>query len=159
MGWVVGVVTMVVAAASYVTWTAGRVDRLHAREASAARALDAQLLRRAATAAVLAEDRGFADLYGVARTVLDADVDDREAAENDLTRMLRKQELDPEDAVEQAIVAASRRVALARQVHTDLVRDTLALRSRPLVRALRMTRRHPQPRYFDIDDTTLASVI
>ncbi len=155
MGWVVGVVAMVVAAASYVTWTAGRVDRLHVRALAAGRALDAQLVRRAAAAAVLAEEHSSADLYGAARAAIDARPDDREAAENDLTRMLRKLEVDSGDETDQAVIAASRRVALARQVHTDLVRDTLAVRSRPLVRVFRMTRRHTVPSYFDIDDPTL----
>jgi hypothetical protein len=156
MGWVVGVVAGVVLVASYLTWTAGRVDRLHARAASAGRALDAQLVRRAAAAAVLAEEHGAdADLYAAARGALDARAEDREAAENDLTRMLRKRTLDSEDAVDATVIAASRRVALARQVHTDLVRDALAVRSRPLVRLLRLGRRNPVPAYFDIDDTTL----
>lgn len=159
MGWVVGVVAIVVAAASYVTWTASRVDRLHARAAAAARGLDAALLRRAATAAVLAEERASADLYATARAAIDARDEDREAAENDLTRLLRKQELDTHDAIEHAVLAASRRVALARQVHTDSVRDALAVRSRRLVRALGLTRRHPEPRYFDIDDTTLQTAV
>ena len=52
-----------------------------------------------------------------------------------------------------------RRLALARQVHTDLVRDALAVRRRPLVRLLRLTRRHqPPPRFFDIADPTLDEV-
>lgn len=161
MGWVIGVVALVVVVASYVTWTQGRVDRLHARAASASRALDGQLVRRAAATAVLAEavsagDPGGPDLYAAARAALDAREDDREAAENDLTRMLRKQQLDPQEPADAAVVAASRRVALARQVHTDLVRDALAVRGRPLVRLLRMTRRHPRPAYFDIDDPTVA---
>ncbi|MCM0676936.1 hypothetical protein NCC78_19910, partial [Micromonospora phytophila] len=75
---------------------------------------------------------------------------------NDLTRQLRAVELDPADADCEAVVAASRRLALARQVHTDLVRDARSARSRPLVRLLRMGRRHEWPRYFDIDDPTLA---
>jgi hypothetical protein len=158
MGWVIGVVALVVVVASYVTWTAARVDRLHARAASAGRALDAQLVRRAAAAAVRAEevpDPDGPDLYAAARAALDARSDDREAAENDLTRVLRKQTLDPDSATDTAVVAASRRVALARQVHTDLVRDALAVRGRLLVRVLRMTRRHPRPSYFDIDDPTV----
>jgi hypothetical protein len=53
------------------------------------------------------------------------------------------------------VVAASRRVAVARQVHTDLVRDALAVRRRVVVRLLRLTRRHPRPAYFDIGDPTL----
>jgi hypothetical protein len=47
-------------------------------------------------------------------------------------------------------------VALGRQVHNDLVRDALAMRRRRLVRLLRLTRRHPEPRYFDVDDPMLA---
>jgi hypothetical protein len=158
MGWVVAVVAGVVLVASYLTWTAKRVDRLHVRAASAARALDAQLVRRAATAAVLAEELpGDPDLYAAARGALDARLEDREAAENDLTRMLRKRQLDPEDALAASVIGASRRVALARQVHTDLVRDALAVRSRPLVRLLRLGRRHAVPAYFDIDDPTLVT--
>ena len=52
-------------------------------------------------------------------------------------------------------MAVSRRVAVARQVHTDLVRDALAVRRHPLVRLLRLTRRHPRPAYFDIGDPTI----
>jgi|KBSSwiStaDraftv2_1062776.scaffolds.fasta_scaffold40396_5 hypothetical protein len=160
MGWAVAVVAGVVLVASYLTWTAKRVDRLHARAGSAARALDAQLVRRAATAAVMAEEPpGDPDLYAAARGALDARLEDREAAENDLTRMLRKRQLDLEDPLAAAVVGASRRVALARQVHTDLVRDALGARSRPLVRLLRLGRRHAVPAYFDIDDPTVTTSV
>ncbi|HEY2947167.1 MAG TPA: hypothetical protein VGJ53_02015 [Micromonosporaceae bacterium] len=156
MWWVVGVVALVVLVASYVTWTAARVDRLHARAASATKALDAHLVRRAAAAAVLADEIGSADLYAAARSALDAASGDREAAENDLTRQLRRLDDPDERASLPAVVGASRRVVLARQMHTDLVRDALAMRRRPLVRVLRLTRRHPPPAYFDVDDPTLA---
>jgi len=153
MWWVVGVVTVVVLVSTYLTWTASRVDRLHARAAAAAKALDAHLLRRAAAAAVLAEERAAVELYAAARIALDAAPEEREAAENDLTRQLRAI---PLDADAESLVAASRRLAVARQVHTDLVRDALSARRRPVVRVLRMTRRHPPPAYFDIDDPVLA---
>ena len=52
-------------------------------------------------------------------------------------------------------MATSRRVVLARQVHTDLVRDALTARRRPLVRLLRMARQYERPRYFDIVEPTL----
>src|SRR5688500_9600768 len=119
MGWLVGVVAVVALLGFYLTWTAKRVDRLHARAASAGRALDAQLVRRAATSAVLAEENGEPDLYAAARAALDAREEDREAAENDLTRVLRRQAFDSSEASDVAVIAASRRVALARQVHTD----------------------------------------
>ncbi|MEU8190704.1 hypothetical protein, partial [Micromonospora carbonacea] len=111
--------------------------------------------RRAAAAAVLAERRYGVELYAAARIALDAEPQEREAAENDLTRQLRAVRLDPADPDCEAVIAASRRLALARQVHTDLVRDARSARGRPLVRLLRMGRRHPWPRYFDIDDPTL----
>jgi hypothetical protein len=53
---------------------------------------------------------------------------------------------------------ASRRVALGRQVHNDLVRDALAVRRQRLVRLLRLTRKHPQPQYFDVDDPMLDEI-
>lgn len=151
----VAVVTAVVLAATYLTWTASRVDRLHERAAAAARALDAQLLRRAAAAIVLAEKISVDALHMAARSALNATPDEREAAENDLTRLLWTTPMDPGDPAAEAVVAASRRVALARQVHTDLVRDALTVRRRLLVRLLRLVPPYPRPVYFDIGDPTL----
>ncbi|MFF4892594.1 hypothetical protein [Micromonospora chersina] len=155
MWWVVGAVLVLGLVSAYLIWTAGRVERLQVRAESAARALDAHLLRRAAAAAVLAEQRYGVELYAAARIALDAVPEEREAAENDLTRQLRTVELDPDDPACEAVIAASRRLALARQVHTDLVRDARSARSRPLVRLFRMGRGREWPRYFDIDDPTL----
>ena len=81
-------------------WRAGRgvpdLDRRPGRAVadrarqSAARALDAHLLRRAAAAAGAGARSGTAsELYAAARIALDAEPDEREAAENDLTRQLR----------------------------------------------------------------------
>ncbi|NBE84327.1 hypothetical protein [Micromonospora rubida] len=156
MWWWVGASLVVGLLAAYLTWTVGRVERLRLRAEAAARALEAHLLRRAAAAAVLAERRYGVELYAAARIALDAEPEEREAAENDLTRQLRAVRLDPADPDCETVIAASRRLALARQVHTDLVRDARAARGRRLVRLLRMGSRHPWPRYFDIDDPTLA---
>jgi hypothetical protein len=153
---VVTVVAVVVLIATYLTWLATRVDRLHARAAAAYSALDAQSVRRAAAAAEVGERDGLTDVLTASRAVLAAHPDDRETAENDLTRTLRavagKVDLVGPPGVEEA----SRRLALARQVHADTVRDALAVRRRPLVRLLRLARRHdPMPRFFDIDEPTL----
>ena len=136
--------SLVALVSAYLSWTAARVDGCTCGRQSAARALDAHLLRRAAAAAVLAERaRTRVELYAAARIALDAAPDEREAAENDLTRQLRAVRLDPADpACRRRSIAASRRLALARQVHTDLVRDALSARDRPLVRLFRMARRH-----------------
>jgi hypothetical protein len=157
MWWVVGLVAGVVLISAYLAWTSSRVERLHLRVAAAARALDAHLLRRAAAAAVLAEERSSIELYAAARSALDAEPDEREAAENDLTHRLRVTPLVPDDPAAVPVIAASRRLALARQVHTDLVRDALSARRRPVVRLLRMSRRHERPRYFDVDEPTLTT--
>jgi hypothetical protein len=154
MGWIVGVVAVVVLVATFVTWTAARVDRLHARAAAAHAALDAQLVRRAAAAIELADRLSRVELRQAARAALEAAPEDRELAENDLTRELRQLPLDGSTPME-AMISASRRVALTRQVHNDSVRDVLAVRRQPLVRLLRLSRRHSRPRYFDVDDPML----
>lgn len=151
---VVSVVTVVVVVATYVTWIATRVDRLHARASAAYAALDAQSVRRAAAAVTLGENNGLAAVQVAAKAVLGAYPDEREAAENDLTRALREASRELPAETLAAVAEASRRLALARQVYNDLARDALAVRRRPLVRLLRLSRRHPEPRFFDIDEPT-----
>lgn len=155
MWWIVGVVVLVVLIATYVTWTASRVDRLHARAAAAQAALDAHLVRRAAAASGLADELGSQDLRLAARAALEAHPDERESAENDLTRALRGVPRQRRGEAFDEVVSLSRRVALTRQVHNDLVRDALALRQRRLVRVLRLARKYPEPRYFDVDEPML----
>jgi len=152
MWWVVGVVALVVLVATYLTWIAARVDRLHQRAAGAFAALDAHLVRRAATAGAVADRLPASEataLRDAARGALAAHPEEREAAENDLTRLLRGVPRDDD------VVAVCRRVALARQVHNDVVRDALAVRRRKVVRLLRLARKHPVPAYFDVDDPAL----
>lgn len=148
---------------AYVTWLAARVNRLHRRAEAATAALDATLVRRAAAAVVLADElaavrpRAAAGVYATARAALDAEPAEREAAENDLTLTLRRL---PDRAPEplpswSGVVTASRRVSLARQVHTDVVRDARAVRRRVPVRVLGLARRHAEPAYFDVGDPGL----
>ncbi len=164
--WWVWVGVAVALFACYLAWLSARLERLHQRAAAATAALDAALVRRAASVAVLAEQltpvapEAAGDLYAVARAALDAGPHEREAAENDLTRTVRKV---ADRAVSlpgwPQVVTASRRVSLARQVHTDLVRDALAQRRRRLARLFRLARRHPEPAYFDVDDPGLDGLV
>lgn len=156
---VVAVVALVVAVASYLTWTAGRLDRLHARVDAAEAALDAQLVRRAVAAEALprslvgeATDR----LRVAAHAARDVEPRAREAAENDLSRLLRQLGLHPEAPEVAELAGAIARVGLARQFYNDAVRDTRSVRFKPVVRALRLAGRRPMPAYFEIDDTGLA---
>jgi hypothetical protein len=163
MWWWVWVAVAVLLAVAYLAWLGARVGRLHRRAEAASAALDAALVRRAAAVAVLAEQLAghlagtragpATDLYAAARAALDAEPAEREAAENDLTRAVRALPAElPTPPAWAGVTTASRRVALARQVHTDLVRDALALRRRRLVRAFLLARRFPEPGYFDVDD-------
>src|SRR3954468_12908961 len=155
MWWLLGVLAAMSLLSAYLGWTAHRVERVHVRAQSAERALDAHLLRRAAAAAVGAEQHDDDGLDAAARLALDAAPGEREPAENDLTRRLRAAPLSAADAANRQLIATSRRVGLARQVHTDQVRDALTARRRLLVRALGMARRYPLPQYFDVEEPAL----
>lgn len=147
-------VAAVVLTATYLTWVSGRVDRLHARVAAADATLDAHLVRRAAMVHALAEEAGLADLASSAGAALAGCESDRQGVENQLTRTIRLTAVAGDPAWE-PVFAANRRVALARQVHSDLVRDALGVRRRFVVRALRLASKHPLPEYFDIEDPVI----
>jgi hypothetical protein len=155
-------VGLVVLVALYVTWTAGRLDRMPARVDAAWSGLDAQLVRRAAAArallphlpagpeAVAVDERAVAALA--------AEEHGREAVENALTRALRAAvPLLPETPGAEAALAelesASSRVGLARSFHNSAVTDTRALRRRRMPRLLRLAGHRAMPSFFDMDDT------
>lgn len=157
---VIVTVVVLVLLGSYVSWTAGRLDRQHARVDAAWAALDAQLVRRAAAARALvpllppgpATDR----LASVAHDAVDAGTDGREAVENDLTRALRAVVASaPRGEALDELTAAGTRVGLARSFHNSAVKDTRSLRFKRMVRALRLAGRRRMPEFFEIDDTAL----
>jgi 8-oxo-dGTP pyrophosphatase MutT (NUDIX family) len=136
---------------------ANRLDRLHVRTDAAAAALLAALERRAVVARAVALHLADNTLHTVATQTESAPTRDREAAENDLSGLLagldRARLPEPLRA---ELVDAEQRVMIARRVHNDAVRDTLALRSRRLVRWLRLAGTAPAPGYFEIVDVDTA---
>ncbi|MCT2588590.1 hypothetical protein LHJ74_01275 [Streptomyces sp. N2-109] len=152
----------------YLSWTAGRLDRLHARIDTARAALDAQLLRRASIAQELAT-AGILDpaasmlLYQAAHAARQAEEEQREVAESELSQALRavfaeKAQL---EAVREApggadsateLGAAVRRVPMARRFHNDSVRAARALRRHRTVRLFRLAGHAPFPLAFEMDD-------
>ena len=155
----VGVVLFVLAVL-YVSWTAGRLDRLHARVDAAWAALDAALVRRAsaarAVAAALPPGPEAAALEGTARATLHRGSEGREALENDLSRALRAAlPVLPEGADLTELEQAASRVGLARAFHNAAVRDTRVVRLRRIPRALHLAGHRELPQYFEIDDTTV----
>ena len=153
----------VVLVAVYVTWTAGRLDRMHARVDAAWAALDAQLVRRAFAAHALlpllpaGPERDRLDEAASAAAAATGQVG-REVVENDLSRALR--EATPHVAGGAAalaeLAAASTRAGLARSFHNSAVHDTRALRRRRVPRLLRLAGRRGLPVFFDVDDTGLS---
>ena len=150
--------------AVYISWTAGRLDRLHARVDAAWAALDAALARRAAAAravaAQLEDPRAGEQLSAAASAALDAAADERERVENDLSRALKASlphvlHDAPGDAAAAELQTAATRVGLARSFHNAAVKDTRTVRLRRLPRALRLAGHRALPEYFEIDDTAV----
>ncbi|CAM5301417.1 hypothetical protein [Streptomyces diastaticus] len=158
----------------YLSWTAGRLDRLHARIDAARAALDAQLLRRASVAQELAT-AGVLDpaasivLYEAAHAARQADEEAREVAESELSQALRAVFGDASQvgAVRAApggteaadeLAAAVRRVPMARRFHNDAVRAARALRRHRTVRWLRLAGHAPFPLAFEMDDEPPAAL-
>ena len=159
---IAGLVAIAFLIGFYVTWTAGRLDRLHARVDASWAALDAQLVRRAAAARAVAahleDDRAARALDEAATAALEGTVEGREETENDLSRALKASLplLVHDEAGEAAcaeLETASTRVGLARSFHNAAVKDTRAIRLRRIPRALRLAGHRELPQYFEIDDT------
>ncbi|MFB7994763.1 hypothetical protein ACFC4G_18370 [Streptomyces sp. NPDC056002] len=162
------IAVFLIAVGLYLSWTAGRLDRLHARIDAARAALDAQLLRRASVAQELATS-GVLDpaasivLYEAAHAARQAEEDHREVAESELSQALRAVfgEAGQMEAVHAApggpdaaeeLAQAVRRVPMARRFHNDAVRAARALRRHRTVRWFRLAGHAPFPLAFEMDD-------
>jgi hypothetical protein len=149
--------------AVYLSWTAGRIDRLHARVDGAAAALDAHLLRRAAAALAAADHPGpgAAPMRALADAARAAQAAEglgpaREAVENALSRAIFACSTSIEcSAASPELQIAVRRVALARGFYNGAVRDTVALRERVVPRLAHLAGHAALPGYFEIDDSPL----
>ncbi|TVT31795.1 NUDIX hydrolase, partial [Amycolatopsis rhizosphaerae] len=133
--------------------TANRLDRLHVRLDAGWAALDAALARRAVVARAVAagalEGSAAAEVRRAADAAEAAPRPDREAAENELTKLLATIGRDglPAELADE-LADAEYRVVIARRVHNDAVRDTLALRRRRKVRYFKLAGTAPRPEYF-----------
>ncbi len=155
----------------YVSWRAGRIDRLHARVDMARVALDVALLRRSSVAQELATS----GLLDPATSLLLAEAvhgtrggeRPRDLAESDLTRALRAAFSQPDfraslsgkegaDELLAEVEEAAHQVYLARKFYNDLVAVTRDARRRPLARLLRLSGRAPAPVFFEMDDSLIA---
>lgn len=163
---VVGVV--VVLAAVYVSWRAGRLDRLHIRLETAREAIDAALVRRAAVCLELAASRILDPatslvLAAAAHEARTAGPEEREHAESDLSRTLRAvvdQDRFSERLAEtkagpflmDELDSAVAKVVYSRRFFNNAVGVTRAAQRRWLARTLRLAGHTEYPQFFEIDD-------
>jgi len=167
--WVILVAAVLGAIAVYLSWTAGRLDRQHARLDASRAVLDAQLLRRSGAALDLATS-GILD---PAASMLVADAASRartegeqspEQVQSDLSAVLAAALDDPvylselaEDPATAAtldeLAGACRRVAHARRFHNVTVNTVRRLRAKRIVRLLRLSGHAELPEPIEFDDT------
>jgi hypothetical protein len=142
--------------AAHGSWTAGRLDRLHHRVATARARLETELTRRSALVAELANS-GELDpasallLLDAAHRARTADEDDREQCESALTRAIAATATDVEPWAGE-LALAMRRVQLARRFHNDIVVSTRELHRRRLVTWFRLAGRAPMPVTIELED-------
>ena len=153
----------------YVSWRAGRLDRLHARIETARAALDAALVRRSSVAPGTGRLRACstrppACCWPARRTTPGRPGQPDELAESDLTRALRavlsqpgfRASLDGRGSADELLAeleAAAHQVFLARKFYNDAVAATQAARRRWLVRVLGLAGGAALPDFFEIDDS------
>ncbi len=162
----------------YLSYSAGRLDRLHHRVESSRAALDVQLVRRAAaaveTAPLLDPATGLILADAAAHALTAGEQRDApggiepqpvaEDVENDLTRALHLAFDDPgfvarlreqpltREALD-VLAQACTRVQLARRFHNDAVAQTLRVRRKPVVRWARLAGYASLPVMVEIDDS------
>jgi hypothetical protein len=180
LGWLPIPLAILLVLGWYLSFSAGRLDRLHHRVESARAALDAQLVRRAAAAIEAAQlldpssgllladaaaealaagesaGEGLGD--GVSRAL------GREEPENELSRALHAALDDPghvaqlrhqtvtSDALD-VLAQACERVQLARRFHNDAVAQAQRVRRKRVVRWAWLAGRAEMPEMFEIDDS------
>ncbi|WP_298331541.1 hypothetical protein [Haloactinopolyspora sp.] len=168
MEWLFIVIAVLVALGVYLSWTAGRLDRRHARIDKSRAVLEAEFLRRSgcvldvASSGLLdpATSVILADAASRART---ASGSERDQAESDLTAVLTAVFDDPDDVAElrsdpsaaaalDELAMACRRAAHARRFHNELVLGAVRLRRKVLVRWLRLAGYAPMPETVELDD-------
>jgi hypothetical protein len=178
------VVVVVAMLGVYVSWRAGRLDRLHARLEARRAALDVALVRRSSVALELASS-GLLDpatsllLASAAHDARSAQngrewdggqgwEGGQEITESDLTRALRavfgqpgfRDSLNGTEGAEELLTeleGAAHQVFLARKFYNDAVAATRAARRSPMVRLLRLAGGASLPEFFEIEDSLVGT--
>ena len=173
LGWLPLVLAVLLVVGWYLSYSAGRLDRLHHRVESTRAALEGQLARRAAAALESAQALDPATgllLADAATAALSCGQDGMapvaalEEVENDLTRALNAAFENPSDIealrgdplAEESLALLAQacvRVQLARRFHNDAVAQALRVRRKPVVRWARLAGHAEWPQMVELDDT------
>lgn len=129
--------------------TAQRLNRLHIRTDSARQSLGAALDRRAALVAALVPEAADATRRAEAIPLIYSRFEARARSERQISEVI----LALEKPIPEALVDAATRVELAHRFYNEAVTDTRDLRTRWMVRAMRLGGRAPLPEYFELVDT------
>ncbi len=168
--WLTLAAALVVVLAWYLSYSAARLDRLHARVEATSAALDAQLVRRAEATLELANSGHLdaastlilASAASESLAIAEGD-DDRESVVSDLTDALEvaltpdvlatlRQTDEPTRETVSRVGAAGTRVQLARRFHNDAVTDVRRVRRKATVRAFRLAGHAEMPATIEFDD-------
>lgn len=182
LDWVVLAIAVVALLAWYFSYTATRLDRLHARVEGSVSSLDAQIVRRAEAALELAhsglvdpassmllaqaatDSLDESDRESVQDEVREHGVDDQRAqVESQLTETLLvilppevladiRAESSSAAAQLDRLQQAGQRVQLAMRFHNDAVHSVRAVRAKPLVRLFRLAGHTTMPHVVQFDD-------
>jgi hypothetical protein len=154
----------------YVSWRAGRLDRMHTRLEAAHAALDVTLVRRSSVALELASS----GLLDPATSLLLAEAahearggEQSELAQSNLSRALRaafaqpgfRSSLTGKDGADELLAeveTAAQQVFVARTFYNNAVAVTREARRKPLARLLRLAGNAGLPEFFEIDDSLAA---
>lgn len=167
------VIALALSLAWYLSYTAARLDRLHARVEGSLASLDAQLVRRAEAAAEYAQvadldpasalllaSAAAESLQAAEGALITEDVqevgvpDERAQAETALTQTLALVVGAPGgggDVTRQRLADACDRVELAYRFHNEAVRDVRRVRAKTIVRALHLAGRTHLPEEVAFD--------
>lgn len=183
LAWVAVVALVLLALAWYLSYSAARLDRLHAKVEGALSALDAHVVRRAeaslelansgaldSASAVLLVGAASGSLERVNHHTFEGDLLEgqhfagREVVESELTEVLHAA-LPPEvvgdikgaggagAAALERVCAAGLRVQLARRFHNDAVKEVQRVRGKSAVRLFRLAGHAALPQTVEFDDS------
>ncbi|MEZ2121189.1 MULTISPECIES: hypothetical protein [unclassified Corynebacterium] len=140
-------VTLAVIVTAFACWcyfTAQRLNRLHIGTDAALSSLQAALDRRADLVGVLTPGAEADARQAIDVPLLPGSFTERAQLEHRISAHMRNMEGDPPELLERAVF----RVDTSYRFYNDYVTRTRALRTRPLVRLMRLGGTAPLPEYF-----------